>query len=485
MATYNIKFTDVNKTPIIVDQGALNVTSVDIALFGRIKLEYGELLNENLLHLLENFACPEDPINPGNPDLTIALEDTLVHPTAGQFWYNSTQEVPFVWDETASAWVAIASTADFAANSGKILHGQQLPLPVSPSGYQFSYSECIWIVSPSGVQQSDIGNNGFSYMVCTTNKTGLVQHQYAVAGTNALVSGIANYVILGMRNSNSVGSPNPHQHNYDTIPPAPAPPINVNPASFTPTPTPIVGASPTPTPTRSATVTPTLTVTPTVTMTPTNTRVASPTPSATPIVPIRAVVYINPSVGYAQSFGGSSSMTGCVTSSSNQCKEAMGIAVANIFGGDGGPYTVTYNLSIFYSVIGTSLVLTNGFNIGQTTNAPITASPVSYAPTSGTTFTGSSSGISVSLSGSYSGISAGSGIKSSAYVVINYLTVQGMIRAAVSATILAGSSVTITDNAGNSVKYYVPGGSSGQVMGTSLTTIPPNNYVDSYTITAG
>jgi hypothetical protein len=482
MATYNIKFTDINKTPIVVDQGDLDVTSVDVALFGRIKLEYGELLNENLLHLLENFACPEDPANPGNPDLSVALEDTLSHPTSGKLWYNSTQEVPFVWDEDDAAWTAIGSSADFAATSGKILHGQQLPLPISPSGYQFSYRECLMIVSPSGVQQSDLGNNGFSYMVCSVDNNGLVNHQYAVTGPNTLIPAVANYMIIGMRNSNTVADPNPHNHNYGTLSPPPAPAIVVNVPSPTPTSTPIAAASPTPTPTRAATVTPTLTVTPTVTASPTATRAPSVTPSASPLAPISAVLYVNPSLGYAQAFGGSSAMTGCVISSTNTCKSALGVTIGSIFGGNGGPYTVTYNLNYFYSVIATSLVLINGISFGQTTTTAVAAAPISYSPSSATTYSGSPSGYTVSVNGSFTGITAGSGLKSSAYLVVNYTAPPSMVNATVTVTLLAGSSVTITDGVGNSVRYYTPGGSSGQVLGTSLKSIPTTNYTDSYSI---
>lgn len=64
MSTYSIKHTDLTKPPIIVDEGSLDDYSLDIALFGRIRLEYGERLNQNLLNLLENFACPSDPDYP-------------------------------------------------------------------------------------------------------------------------------------------------------------------------------------------------------------------------------------------------------------------------------------------------------------------------------------------------------------------------------------------------------------------------------------
>lgn len=61
MPKYTINHTDVNKTAKEVDEGSVDDYSLDIALFGRIRLEYGERLNQNLLNLLENFSSDADP----------------------------------------------------------------------------------------------------------------------------------------------------------------------------------------------------------------------------------------------------------------------------------------------------------------------------------------------------------------------------------------------------------------------------------------
>lgn len=61
MAKYLIRHTDINKQPIEVEEGSVDETSLDIALFGRIRLEYGERLNQNVLNILENFAVGMDP----------------------------------------------------------------------------------------------------------------------------------------------------------------------------------------------------------------------------------------------------------------------------------------------------------------------------------------------------------------------------------------------------------------------------------------
>lgn len=61
MPKYFIYHTDINKSPIEVDEGSVDDSSLDIALFGRIRLEYGERLNQNLLNMVENFSAAGDP----------------------------------------------------------------------------------------------------------------------------------------------------------------------------------------------------------------------------------------------------------------------------------------------------------------------------------------------------------------------------------------------------------------------------------------
>lgn len=475
MATYSINFTDINVNPIIIDQGDLNVSSTDIALFGRINLEYGALLNENLLHILENFSCPESVSTPGTPDLTVALVNTLSNPCIGQIWYNSTQQVPFVYDGTE--WDALGSTSDFAANSGKIYHNQQLPLPVSSSGYQFSYGECIWIVAPSGIQQAQIGSSGFNYMVCSTTSEGLVNHQYATYATNLLVPGIANYVIIGMRNSNPIGNPNPHMHNYDQIPPPPPPVVT---PSVTPavTSTPGPGVTRTVTPTANPTTTVTMTVTPTLSPPPTNTPVPTITPSLSVTAPITSLLYIDPSVGLSQTFGSSStSLTACTTSPVSTCVKSLGVWLANIAGGTNGPYTISWNLKYFYSV----LCNNNG--------TYITAPPVlntGLYPWTGSTYNGTIAGYNCNINGTVTNVNGGTGLNINAYCTINYLSQQvpvGGATLSANIAIIAGSSVTVTDMLGNTVTYYVPSGSYGQVLATQLTSAPVSNYSDGYQIT--
>jgi microcystin-dependent protein len=81
---YNVNFTDSeNKSPITVFD---NTSSEDTSLVfpGRNVTGYGQIIAENFLGLLENFASAIEPVNP----------------VEGQLWYDSANGVLQIWDNT-------------------------------------------------------------------------------------------------------------------------------------------------------------------------------------------------------------------------------------------------------------------------------------------------------------------------------------------------------------------------------------------------
>jgi len=81
---YIVNFTDKdNKSPVTVFD---NTSSTDTSLIfpGRNVTGYGQIIAENFLHLLENFASGTQPVNP----------------VEGQLWYDSTNGILMVWDNT-------------------------------------------------------------------------------------------------------------------------------------------------------------------------------------------------------------------------------------------------------------------------------------------------------------------------------------------------------------------------------------------------
>ncbi|QDJ96411.1 hypothetical protein Xoosp13_225 [Xanthomonas phage Xoo-sp13] len=279
MTDYIVRRTDINVPTTTVSEDTVDETSYDVTLFGRILQNYGEGVNEDLLNLLENFSCPEDPATTGiftaTPDLLSVTKTQLNNPTIGQFWYNSSRELMYYYDGTR--WNPIPNRGAYAANWGQVMNGQQLPKPVNFQGRVFDYNECIWSVSPAAI------NGTIDLMNCNTNASSQVTMHYRYANTEMIVPGIANYLIIGIDGNHNNGV---------VVPPLmPSPTPTPSPSS---TPAPTQTSTPSPTPTVTATITATITPTPTLTRSPTpvpsptpqisNTPVPSPTPvpSSTP-----------------------------------------------------------------------------------------------------------------------------------------------------------------------------------------------------------
>lgn len=89
---YTIDYSESGKTPIVVNDGTVD-TSTSLKLIGKNYNRFGEHLNENLLHLLENFAGTSEPDNP----------------TEGQLWYDTSESYLKIYE--APEWYTIGSPA--------------------------------------------------------------------------------------------------------------------------------------------------------------------------------------------------------------------------------------------------------------------------------------------------------------------------------------------------------------------------------------
>jgi len=279
-----VRFTDPANGTITVGKNALITDEADIAFPGKSRLEYGKIFNENVVHILENFACPEDADNPGNPDFDTAHEELLERPVYGQFWYNSTNTRLYFWDGTK--WVPLSRMDDVAGNSGVISHGQNIPLPVSSvTGYQFTADECVFFVSPF-YMPDDV-----DYFICTVDNDGLVTSQYRLLTGSGLTNACANYMVLGIRNNNDLGT-----IDCAVVPPSTPTPTPSITSTVTPTPSTSVGTTPSVTPTITPSVTPTNGASPSVTATPSLTATPTVTPSPTESIQPSLSVGASPSV---------------------------------------------------------------------------------------------------------------------------------------------------------------------------------------------
>lgn len=254
MATYKVKHTNKNKPAINIPEQDVN-SSVAVKLFGRKKLSYGKDLNENLLRLLESFACPQViGSNPPVPDVSKATDNMFENPVNGQLWYNSTSGMnQGLYYYFNGDWLQFNKMGELAANWGVIYHGAQIPLPISSSGKTYTYSECSWIVSPFGYP------NSIDYMSCKTDENAVVKMEFSLENDPTIYNGFVNYLIVAIPGNVNRGTLNP------VVTPTPTTTPTSTPAS-TPAPT----ASPTSTPASTPPVTPS------------PTPMATPTPTPTP-----------------------------------------------------------------------------------------------------------------------------------------------------------------------------------------------------------
>ena len=89
---YTIDYSQSSKTAIVVNDGTID-TSTSIGLIGKNYTRFGEILNENMLHMLENFANTNAPSNPSE----------------GQLWYDTANSQLKIYDN--GIWSTILSGA--------------------------------------------------------------------------------------------------------------------------------------------------------------------------------------------------------------------------------------------------------------------------------------------------------------------------------------------------------------------------------------
>lgn len=89
---YTVNYSETGKTPIVVNDATVD-TSTSLKLIGKNYNRFGEYLNEDLLHLLENFAGATAPDNP----------------TEGQLWYDTSESYLKIYE--SGKWYTIGSPA--------------------------------------------------------------------------------------------------------------------------------------------------------------------------------------------------------------------------------------------------------------------------------------------------------------------------------------------------------------------------------------
>jgi hypothetical protein len=107
---YTINLT--NGTEIVaggLSDGSVDTSATSLTLIGKNYAGYGEILNENLVHLLENFASPNSGGASGPPN-----------PLAGQLWWDTTNNILRVYSGTSWKISTGATSAPFSSPPGDL-----------------------------------------------------------------------------------------------------------------------------------------------------------------------------------------------------------------------------------------------------------------------------------------------------------------------------------------------------------------------------
>ena len=98
---FTIKKTD-GSTLVIVSSNSVDTTTTSIALHGRGKLAWGNAVNENFVHMLENFASTVAPSTPLD----------------GQFWFDTSAQLVNVWAGSPASWQGLINDIHLADGRG-------------------------------------------------------------------------------------------------------------------------------------------------------------------------------------------------------------------------------------------------------------------------------------------------------------------------------------------------------------------------------
>jgi hypothetical protein len=136
---YTINKTDGSLLTEIIDS-AIDTTATDLSLIGKNVTGYGELINENFVKLLENFASTSEPNNPIAGQLWFDQTDNRLKvydgngfaiasgpvvsgtapltPNQGDFWIDNTEKQLYFYDGTRSRFLAGKIWGDNQGKSG-------------------------------------------------------------------------------------------------------------------------------------------------------------------------------------------------------------------------------------------------------------------------------------------------------------------------------------------------------------------------------
>lgn len=185
---YTIVKSDGTPLTTIAD-GTINTTSSSLALPGRNYAGYGQYMDTNFVHQVENFAASSPPSNP----------------LRGQLWYNITNSTLYVCptdgESNASNWLSLAATA----SGGTTTFGQvSISGNLTTSNLTVSANANAGTFNSSYLNVTTGANIGNANLSGTTTVSNLVTTSLTSGGTSTNGNATGVWTFNGSGTANSV-----------------------------------------------------------------------------------------------------------------------------------------------------------------------------------------------------------------------------------------------------------------------------------------
>lgn len=171
---YFITFADTNETGFVLPSDTID-ERFGLQFVGRSKLNYGEASNQNILSLLENFASPEG--SPGEPDPSVFGPEG---PTAGQLWYNTTDQLVYVFDGTS--WSVLATDTVVTGFDDSNVDSSQELLLIKSSGAPVVISNVMPLSALQSHASNPTAHPASAIVYNTSTLTGFSDFQSVIEG---------------------------------------------------------------------------------------------------------------------------------------------------------------------------------------------------------------------------------------------------------------------------------------------------------------
>jgi microcystin-dependent protein len=172
--SYNIRFSDITKAAIVVQDRDLETLSTSLTFIGKLAPEYSQPIAENFLHLLEHFASPTSP----------------ARKIAGQLWYDTATNELKICDKSLN-WV-VSSGVRRSTSRPAIQDSISGDLWIdSANGQLYLFSNSKWVLV--GPSDSETGTTGLRVEDITDKATNTDKKVISFFSENKRIAIISEY----------------------------------------------------------------------------------------------------------------------------------------------------------------------------------------------------------------------------------------------------------------------------------------------------